>query len=66
MSYQETVRKKIESSTARQEERGALWGEITSAYEEGGAQGVESVLTKKMGDLAVESRHVLEKLERML
>ena len=66
MSYQETVRKKIESSTARQEERSELWVEISNAYEEGGTQGVESVLTKKMGALAVEFRHLLEKLERML
>jgi len=66
MSYKEAVREKIESSTARQQERGALWEEITSAYEKSGAQAVESTLTKKIGHLAVESRHVLEKLERML
>ena len=66
MTYKEMVREKIESRTARQEERSELWVEISNAYEEGGTQGVESVLTKKMGDLAVEFRHVLEKLERML
>jgi hypothetical protein len=66
MSYQETVRKKIESSTARHEERGALWGDITNAYDKGGARDVELVLTSTMEDLAVEFRHVLEKLERML
>jgi len=66
MTYKETVREKIENSTARQEERSELWAEISNAYEEGGIEGVELMLTKKMGDLAVEFRHVLEKLERML
>ena len=66
MTYKETVREKIESRTARQGERSELWAEISNAYDEGGMEGVESMLTKKMGDLAVEFRHVLEKLERML
>ena len=66
MSYQETVRRKIESSTARQEERSELWVEICSAYEEGGTQGVESMLANKMAVLAVQFRHVLAKLDRML
>ena len=66
MTYAETVSEKIASSTARQEERSQLWAEITKAYGEGGAQAVESMLTKKMEDLAVEFRHVLKKLEHML
>jgi hypothetical protein len=66
MTYVATVREKIASSTARQEERSQLWAEIANADEEGGTQGVESMLTKKMEDLAVQFRHVLGKLERML
>ena len=66
MTYQETVRERIESGMARQEERSGLWAEIADADEEGGTQGVESMLNKKMEDLAVQFRHVLGKLERML
>lgn len=66
MSYQETVREKIESSMARQEERSELWAHITNAYEEGGIKEVESAVTKKMEELSVEFEHLLEKLERML
>jgi hypothetical protein len=66
MTYQETVRERIESGMARQEERSGLWAEIANADEEGGTQGVESMLTKKMEALAVQFRHVLGKLERML
>lgn len=66
MSYQETVRRKIESSMARQQERSDLWEEISKGYEEGGIEEVESALTKRMQDLGVEFRHLLEKLERML
>ena len=66
MSYQETVLKKIESSEARQDERKELWAEMSNAYEEGGIDEIEAKLTQKMGDLTVEFRHLLEKLERML
>ena len=66
MTYKETVRGKIESSTARQAERSELWAEMSNAYEEGGIDEIEAKLTQKMGDLTVEFRHVLEKLERML
>jgi len=66
MTYVATVREKIASSTGRQEERSQLWAEITKGYEQGGAQAVESMLNKKMEDLAVQFRHVLGKLERML
>jgi hypothetical protein len=66
MTYQEIVRDKIESTTARQADRSALWDDMTSAYDEGGAQALESLLTKQMDNLAVEYRHVLKKLERML
>jgi hypothetical protein len=66
MTYRKAVQQKIDSSTARQDERAELWGEIAKAHEEGGARDVELVLTSKMEDLAVEFHHVLEKLERML
>jgi len=66
MSYQETVRRKIESSEARQDERKELWSEISKAYEQGGIKEIESALTKKMEDMSVEFRHLLEKLEPML
>ena len=66
MSYQETVREKIGSSMARQAERSELWAEMSNAYEEGGIDEIEAKLTQKMGDLTVEFRHLLEKLERML
>jgi len=66
MSYQETVREKIGSSMARQEERSDLWAEISKAYEQGGIEEVESGLTKKMEELSVEFRYLLGKLERML
>lgn len=66
MSYQETVREKIGSGMARQQERSDLWAEIGRGYEQGGTEEVESALTKKMEELTVEFRHLLEKLERML
>jgi hypothetical protein len=66
MGYEETVGEKIRSSTARKEQRSELWADIAKAYEEGGAGEVESLLAEKMEGLAVEFRHVLEKLKRML
>jgi len=66
MTYKETVRERIESREARQEERKKLWMDISTAYEEGGVEGIESTLAEKMEMLNVEFRHLLEKLERML
>jgi hypothetical protein len=66
MSYQETVREKIESSMARQEQRKELWADISKAYQEGGTAEIESALAKRMEDLSAEFGYVLEKLTRML
>ncbi len=66
VSYKESVLERIESREARQEERKNLWTDVSTAYEDGGIEEVESALTKRMQDLGVEFRHLLEKLERML
>lgn len=66
MSYRETVRDRIESSGTREEERRELWAEISTAYEEGGMEPIESLLAERMDKLSVEFRHLLDKLGEML
>lgn len=66
MSYRDTVRDRIESSATRSEERSELWAKISTAYEEGGVERVESCLAEMMEELSVEFRYLLDKLGGML
>jgi hypothetical protein len=65
MSYREKVQKKLQDSE-RIEERGSLWEEICTVYEEGGIDQVESKMTEKVDAFRSSFDEVIQKLQEML
>lgn len=66
MSYKENVQDKIRGSAERTEERIKLWEEISTAYERGGVEQVESTLAEKMEGFKGKFEEAIEKLQKML
>jgi len=66
MSYRDKVQAKIGASVERSEERKEIWQKISTAYEPGGVDRVESSLTEEMERLKVRFREAIEKLQKML
>lgn len=65
MSYREKVRDRVQNLD-RADERKRLWDEICSAYEDGGAEQVESTIAGKIDGLQTRFDAVIEKLQQVL
>ena len=61
MNYKEIIERKIEEERSK-----ALWGEIATAYEQGGEQGIKFVLVKKADEIVNKSQNLLKQLREKL
>lgn len=66
MNYKETVERQISGDADELMRRKELWGEIVDAYNNGGEDGVKSVLTAHAGKITNEFKDLLNQLERSL
>lgn len=61
MSYREIVEKNINEESLKE-----LWREISTAYEEGGEEGVKALLAEKANEITTEFKKLLEQLKKKL
>ncbi len=61
MNYKDAVKEKIKDETTKN-----LWEEIAKSYEQGGKEGIKTVLSKKADEIVTEFKKLLESLEQKL
>ena len=66
MNYKETVERQISGDADELMRRRELWGEIVTAYNNGGEDGVKLVLTTHAGEITKEFKELLDQLTKRL
>lgn len=66
MSYKKNIEARISGDSTEQERRKAILNEILSAIDKGGAEAVETALTRKISDIEKSFHRTLDEIRKKL
>lgn len=66
MNYKESVEKQFSDDTDEQKRRRLLWGDIVTAYDNRGEDGVKAALTEHVERITMEFKEILKKLDKKI